>query len=75
MCKCSNCSNGCGDFCQPECSLHKFFISFNLILCAIVSVVSIIPPIQEGMIDALSCSLLTADTSVLLFSLFSLNWN
>lgn len=32
----------------PECSLHKFFISFNLILCAIVSVVSIIPPVQEA---------------------------
>jgi len=28
--------------------MHKFFISFNLILCAIVSVVSIIPPVQEG---------------------------
>lgn len=31
----------------PECSLHKFFISFNLVLCAAVSVVSILPPIQE----------------------------
>jgi len=33
---------------QSECSIHKFFISFNLILCAIVSVVSILPPVQDG---------------------------
>ncbi|CAG2058586.1 unnamed protein product [Timema podura] len=31
-----------------DCALNKFFISFNLILCAIVSVVSILPSVQEG---------------------------
>lgn len=30
------------------CSLHKFFISFNLILCALVSVLSILPKVQES---------------------------
>nr|CAG4644009.1 EOG090X07ET [Lepidurus arcticus] len=32
---------------NESCGLHKFFISFNLILCIIVSVVSILPKIQE----------------------------
>jgi len=32
-----------GDGCQ----LHKFFVSFNMILCVIVSVMSILPAIQE----------------------------
>nr|CAD7195308.1 unnamed protein product [Timema douglasi] len=31
-----------------DCALNKFFISFNLILCAIVSIVSILPSVQEG---------------------------
>ncbi|XP_008547378.1 probable serine incorporator isoform X2 [Microplitis demolitor] len=30
-----------------DCSLNKFFISFNLILCVIVSAVSILPSVQE----------------------------
>ncbi|XP_058797975.1 probable serine incorporator isoform X2 [Phymastichus coffea] len=30
-----------------DCSLNKFFISINLILCVIVSVVSILPKVQE----------------------------
>lgn len=30
-----------------ECSLHKFFVSFNLILCIIVSVIAVVPKIQE----------------------------
>nr|CAG4647102.1 EOG090X07ET [Megafenestra aurita]SVE92432.1 EOG090X07ET [Megafenestra aurita] len=29
------------------CGLHKFFISFNLILCILVSVVAILPKVQE----------------------------
>lgn len=29
------------------CALHKFFISFNLILCIIASVVAILPKVQE----------------------------
>jgi hypothetical protein len=32
-----------------ECKLHEFFISFNLILCVILSVVSILPKVQEYM--------------------------
>jgi len=32
-----------------ECKLHEFFISFNLILCVILSVVSILPKVQEKM--------------------------
>jgi len=31
-----------------DCNLHKFFISFNLILCVIVSVMSILPGIQDA---------------------------
>ncbi|KAB7496154.1 Serine incorporator 1 [Armadillidium nasatum] len=31
-----------------DCSLHKFFISFNLIICVIVSIVSVHPKIQEA---------------------------
>lgn len=30
-----------------DCSLNKFFISFNLILCVIITVISILPPVQE----------------------------
>lgn len=30
-----------------SCSLNKFFISFNLILCAIISVISVLPTVQE----------------------------
>jgi len=33
---------------QPDdCALNKFFISFNLILCVIVSVLSVLPSVQE----------------------------
>lgn len=35
-------------FQSSECKLHKFFISFNLILCIGVSVISILPKIQES---------------------------
>ena len=31
------------------CHLHKFFISFNLILCFIMSVLSILPKVQDCM--------------------------
>jgi len=30
-----------------DCALNKFFISFNLILCVIVSVLSVLPSVQE----------------------------
>ena len=29
------------------CGLHKFFVSTNLILCVVLSVISILPKIQE----------------------------
>jgi len=32
-----------------ECKLHEFFISFNMILCIILSVISILPKIQENL--------------------------
>lgn len=34
-------------FSPGDCRLHEFFISFNLILCIILSVVSILPKVQE----------------------------
>jgi len=33
---------------KSSCDLPKFFLSFNIILCLIVSVLSILPKIQEG---------------------------
>lgn len=32
-----------------ECKLHEFFISFNLILCVVLSIVSILPKVQENL--------------------------
>ncbi|KAM0729708.1 putative serine incorporator [Formica fusca] len=32
---------------ENTCALNKFFISFNLILCAIISIISILPTVQE----------------------------
>jgi serine incorporator 1/3 len=32
---------------NPSCHLNRFFITFNLLLCIIVSVVSILPKVQE----------------------------
>ena len=34
---------------SDDCALNKFFISFNLILCLIVSVVSVLPVVQESL--------------------------
>ncbi|XP_070209741.1 serine incorporator 1-like [Littorina saxatilis] len=34
-------------YADGDCKLHKFFISFNLILCLTISVISILPKIQE----------------------------
>ena len=34
-------------FQSAGCALHKFFISFNLILCVIISIVSVHPKVQE----------------------------
>lgn len=33
---------------SDDCSLNKFFISFNLILCFLVSILSITPRVQES---------------------------
>jgi len=56
-----------------DCALHKFFISFNLILCFIISVLSIIPKIQEvqprsGLLQA---SVITLYTMYLTWSAMS----
>lgn len=32
-----------------ECKLHEFYISFNMILCVILSVISILPKVQENL--------------------------
>ena len=32
---------------DAECGLHKFFISFNMIICMVISVLSILPKVQE----------------------------
>lgn len=32
-----------------QCKLHEFYVSFNLIICLILSVVSILPKVQENM--------------------------
>merc|ERR1719361_2788803 len=32
-----------------ECKLHEFFISFNMILCIILSVISVLPKVQENL--------------------------
>ena len=32
----------------PGCQLNQFFISFNLILVVITSVISVVPAVQEG---------------------------
>ena len=32
---------------DAECGLHKFFISFNMIICMVLSVLSILPKVQE----------------------------
>ena len=37
-----------GDF-AGQCKLHEFFISFNLIMCIILSVLSILLQVQENM--------------------------
>ena len=41
----------------PTCGLHKFFISINLIICFILSVVSILPKVQESKLSKRSSSL------------------
>ena len=37
-------------FKSDGCSLNKFLISFNLILCIVMLVLSILPKVQQGII-------------------------
>uniref|UniRef100_A0A8C5Q8K7 Serine incorporator 3 n=1 Tax=Leptobrachium leishanense TaxID=445787 RepID=A0A8C5Q8K7_9ANUR len=55
---------------SDDCALNKFFISFNLIACVIVSVVSILPKIQENQANSglLQSSLITLYTVYLTWS-------
>nr|CAG4644840.1 EOG090X07ET [Leptodora kindtii] len=52
------------------CALHKFFISFNLILCMAVSVVSVLPKVQEYQ----PCSGLLQSSVVSLYTMY-LTWS
>ncbi|XP_035244287.1 serine incorporator 1-like [Anguilla anguilla] len=56
---------------QPEgCGVNKFFISFNMILCMVVSVVSVLPKVQEAQPRSglLQSSLITLYTMYLTWS-------
>lgn len=55
---------------SEACGLNKFFISFNLILCLIVSVVSVLPRVQE----ALPNSGLLQSSVVTLYTIY-LTWS
>jgi len=60
-----------------ECGLHKFFISFNLILCVIVSVIAILPQVQEAnpRSGLLQSALITLYTMYLTWSAMTNNPN
>lgn len=62
---------------DSECSIHKFFVSFNLILCVIVSVVSVLPVIQDvnPKSGLLQSSVITAYVMYLTWSAMSNNPN
>ncbi|XP_052763059.1 probable serine incorporator isoform X2 [Mya arenaria] len=55
---------------ESECGLNKFFVSFNMILCVAVSVISILPKIQEAQPRSglLQASLITAYVTYLTWS-------
>lgn len=56
---------------QPDnCALNKFFISINLILCVAVSVISVLPAVQE----ALPRSGLLQSSMVSLYTIY-LTWS
>lgn len=60
-----------------DCKLHKFFVSFNMILCVGMSILSILPKIQEcqprsGLLQA---SVITAYVTYLTWSAMSNNPN
>lgn len=60
---------------DSNCALPKFFISFNLICCIILSVISILPKIQEGNARSglLQSSIITLYTMYLTWSALSSN--
>lgn len=55
---------------SDACGLNKFFITFNLLLCLIVSVVSVLPRVQE----ALPNSGLLQSSVVTLYTIY-LTWS
>ncbi|ESO02428.1 hypothetical protein HELRODRAFT_184990 [Helobdella robusta] len=60
-----------------DCGLHKFFVSFNLIICFVLSVCSILPKIQEAnpRSGLLQSSLITLYTMYLTWSAMTNNPN
>jgi hypothetical protein len=62
---------------DSSCGLHKFFVSFNMILCVIVSIVSVLPKIQEvnPRSGLLQSSVITAYTMYLTWSAMTNNQN
>ncbi|TRY92017.1 hypothetical protein DNTS_034907 [Danionella cerebrum] len=63
---------------KPDnCAEHKFFISFNLILCVIVSVVSILPKVQDASPQSglLQSSIITLYTMYVTWSAMTNNPN
>jgi len=62
---------------SSDCALHKFFISFNLILCVIVSIVAILPQVQEANPHSglLQSALITLYTMYLTWSAMTNNPN
>uniref|UniRef100_A0A8C1ASL1 Serine incorporator 2, like n=2 Tax=Cyprinus carpio TaxID=7962 RepID=A0A8C1ASL1_CYPCA len=63
---------------KPDnCAEHKFFISFNLILCVIISVVSILPKVQDASPQSglLQSSIITMYTMYVTWSAMTNNPN
>lgn len=62
---------------ESNCGLPKFFISFNLILCVIVSAVSILPQVQEALPNSglLQSAVVTLYTMYLTWSAVANNPN
>lgn len=60
-----------------DCGLHKFFVSFNMILCIIISIASVLPKIQEvnPRSGLLQSSVITTYTMYLTWSAMTNNQN
>ena len=50
-----------GDF-TGQCKLHEFFISFNMLVCIALSVISIMPKVQVMHIDLIRGDLIRGQT-------------